>query len=352
MRAWLKLRPENRHRTKHKRLPKRLVNNFTPTDGHHRQVRIGTDLPIIDSYFDPPITESGSGDSSRFMKKIDYKSLKKQVSFRSLLESDGHKCERAGHRYRLCCPFHNDSTPSFYIHEDDTGGYCFGCGWSGDSLDYLKKSQGLPFKKAVKLLQGLPRRTLIASDLSALKAKKEPQELTEWQREQMKLASEKLTGSINHCEGIAACREWEPQTIQRLAEEGALGIHRGALAFIYNTGLKVRDWPHRRFEWEFGKGELWRVGSIKDTTKRVFLCEGETDAITLVDIEMDRDGDTAIVALPSATTFPSNLTEILKGKEVILCMDADEAGKKAEEKLRALLSPVCPHLKTINLPKA
>ena len=184
-----------------------------------------------------------------------------------------------------------------------------------------------------------------------MKAKKEPSELTEWHRDQMKIASENLAGCIKHCEGIAACREWEPQTIQRLAAEGALGIHRGALAFIYNTGLKVRDWPHRRFEWEFGKGELWRVGSIKDTTKRVFLCEGETDAITLVDIEMDRDGDTAIVALPSATTLPSNLTEILKGKEVILCMDADEAGKMAEEKLRALLSPVCPSLKTLNLPK-
>lgn len=57
MRAWLNLRPENPHRTKHKRLPKRLVNNFTPTDGHHRQVRIGTDLPIFNDY-DSPISHT------------------------------------------------------------------------------------------------------------------------------------------------------------------------------------------------------------------------------------------------------------------------------------------------------
>lgn len=70
MRAWLKLRPENRHRTKHKRLPKRLVNNVTPTDGHHRQVRTGTDLPIQANYSGPPmsITEA-DGNSSQFMPK-------------------------------------------------------------------------------------------------------------------------------------------------------------------------------------------------------------------------------------------------------------------------------------------
>jgi DNA primase len=283
------------------------------------------------------------------MKTIDYKLLKKQVSFRALLQRDGHQTERVGHRHRLCCPFHNDSTPSFYIHEDDTGGYCFGCGWSGDAFDYLRQHKKLSFKKAVKALQDTPKRPSTENIHIESKPKEDPAELTKSQQEQMKAASLKLAENTKLCEGIAACRGWEPETIQRLAEEGSLGIHKGALAFNYTSGLKVRDWPNRRFEWEFGRGGLWRVETIKATTTRILLCEGETDAISLVNIGMDQVEGTAVVALPSATTIPPGLGDVLKGKEVVICMDADDAGKKAEAKLFTLLSPVCSKLKTLKI---
>lgn len=48
-----------------------------------------------------------------------------------------------------CCPFHGESTPSFHC-EDTKGVYhCFGCGESGDHLEFLVKSQGLNFPDAV-----------------------------------------------------------------------------------------------------------------------------------------------------------------------------------------------------------
>ena len=49
------------------------------------------------------------------------------------------------------CPFHNlDKHPSFYIKNNF--GYCFACGWSGDTIKFLMESQTLNFKQAVEIL--------------------------------------------------------------------------------------------------------------------------------------------------------------------------------------------------------
>jgi hypothetical protein len=48
------------------------------------------------------------------------------------------------------CPFHEDKTPSFSIKNNR--GHCFSCGWSGDTLAFLMKKDGLSFPDAVKKL--------------------------------------------------------------------------------------------------------------------------------------------------------------------------------------------------------
>ena len=35
----------------------------------------------------------------------------------------------------VCCPFHNDRTPSMKV---DSRFYCFGCGASGDVIDFAE----------------------------------------------------------------------------------------------------------------------------------------------------------------------------------------------------------------------
>ena len=37
----------------------------------------------------------------------------------------------------VCCPFHNDRTPSMKLNEDYF--YCFGCGTSGDVIDFVAR---------------------------------------------------------------------------------------------------------------------------------------------------------------------------------------------------------------------
>ncbi len=47
------------------------------------------------------------------------------------------KLQRAGKEWKACCPFHADRSPSFTIFDGGVRFHCFGCGASGDVLDYL-----------------------------------------------------------------------------------------------------------------------------------------------------------------------------------------------------------------------
>lgn len=63
---------------------------------------------------------------------------------------------RHGGKLWGCCPFHEEKTASFCIHDDNRWS-CFGqCGEHGDSIDYVIKSEGLTgnmaFITAVKSL--------------------------------------------------------------------------------------------------------------------------------------------------------------------------------------------------------
>ena len=51
----------------------------------------------------------------------------------------------------LCCPFHDDSTPSCRVYPD--GYYCFGCGARGNQLDWLMAAEGMDRDAAIKLLK-------------------------------------------------------------------------------------------------------------------------------------------------------------------------------------------------------
>ena len=50
----------------------------------------------------------------------------------------------------ILCPFHSEKRPSFYIKNN--WGYCFACGWHGDTIKFLMERDGLTFQEAVKYL--------------------------------------------------------------------------------------------------------------------------------------------------------------------------------------------------------
>ena len=62
---------------------------------------------------------------------------------------------RRGQQYAAICPFHNDRGPSFFISPIKRTYYCFGCGATGDVIEFIEQFDGISFKDACELLQGI-----------------------------------------------------------------------------------------------------------------------------------------------------------------------------------------------------
>ena len=56
--------------------------------------------------------------------------------------------KKQGAEYKAQCPFHADATPSFYVIPNKRICHCFGCGWTGDVIDFLQEKEGIDFKAA------------------------------------------------------------------------------------------------------------------------------------------------------------------------------------------------------------
>lgn len=50
------------------------------------------------------------------------------------------------------CPFHKESTPSFFVSPKEQIFYCFGCGHQGDVITFLMEKSSLTFAEAIKTL--------------------------------------------------------------------------------------------------------------------------------------------------------------------------------------------------------
>lgn len=62
------------------------------------------------------------------------------------------RTERKGNTYWACCPFHNESQPSFAINAQKQFFHCFGCKESGNAISFLMKIENIEFIDALKML--------------------------------------------------------------------------------------------------------------------------------------------------------------------------------------------------------
>jgi len=62
--------------------------------------------------------------------------------------------KRSGANFKGLCPFHNEKTPSFYVHPGKGIYKCFGCGAGGNAFQFLMGLEGWTFRESVKHLAG------------------------------------------------------------------------------------------------------------------------------------------------------------------------------------------------------
>jgi DNA primase len=60
--------------------------------------------------------------------------------------------KKVGANYSTNCPFHKEKTPSFVVSQDKQIYHCFGCGESGDSIQFLMKYKNYTFVEAAEHL--------------------------------------------------------------------------------------------------------------------------------------------------------------------------------------------------------
>ena len=76
-----------------------------------------------------------------------FESVKAAVTPRQAAEAYGLTVSRNG---MTCCPFHEDGHPSLKLNEDYF--FCFGCGASGDVIDFTGRLFGISLKDATEKL--------------------------------------------------------------------------------------------------------------------------------------------------------------------------------------------------------
>ena len=70
----------------------------------------------------------------------------------------GQKVElkREGKEWKGLCPFHKETTPSFFVVPHKQMFHCFGCAAHGDIFEWFKRSENLDFRGAVSRILGAP----------------------------------------------------------------------------------------------------------------------------------------------------------------------------------------------------
>ena len=76
-----------------------------------------------------------------------FETVKNSVTVKQAAERYGYKVNRSD---MICCPFHDDHHPSMKLNRNYF--YCFGCGATGDVIDFVVRLFGLSSYEAAKKL--------------------------------------------------------------------------------------------------------------------------------------------------------------------------------------------------------
>ncbi len=295
-----------------------------------------------------------------------------------------------GRDFTGLCPFHKEKTPSFHVNRDKQVFHCFGCGEGGGLMQFVMRIEGLDFVEALKLLADragivLPEDGDIAIDNKKHKLK---QRIYEINKLSARFFYDNLTKTEDGKVGLnyLLSRNMTPKTItsfglgyspdkfdsllgylrkkgytdDEMAEAGVIVKSNGkvfdrfmgrvmypiidlrgnVIGFGGRTlsdkptasGKKPAKYLNTSNTLVFDKGRnLFNLNLAKKSNEtKMILCEGYMDVISVY-----QAGIHNIVAT-LGTALTENQAKLLMKytKEILLCYDSDEAGKKAT--LRAI----------------
>ena len=297
------------------------------------------------------------------------------------------------------CPFHSERTPSFSVHAERQSFHCFGCGKSGDVITFIQEIEHLSFREAV---EELARRANMPmpedereNDVVASKRKR----MLELNRDAARFFYEQLVSpSGKACQEYALRRglslsyikkfglgyapdSWDSllkamkqkgYTEQELLDAalvkpgkkgGCYDVFRNRLmfpvidireSFIGFSGRIIGDGEPKYLNSPetlvFKKSQnLFALNLAKKSKSGyIILTEGNLDVFSLHQAGFD----SAVASL--GTSFTDEQARLISRftDQVILCYDADNAGRKAAQKAIAILGKLDVKVRVMELPGA
>ncbi len=314
------------------------------------------------------------------------------------------KLKRSGKNYSGLCPFHGEKTPSFHISQDKQLFHCFGCGASGNLVQFVMRIEGLDFVEALKVLADragivLPEDNGVVDDVIHQKKQK----IYEMNRFAARFFYNNLVKTEHGKPALTYFKERgiTPKTVigyglgfaiddrrtlcDALKKEGfsetemveaGLAIERegkvidkfrnrvifpiidlrgNVIGFggrimgpqTEKNGYKLPKYLNSPETLVFNKGRnLFSLNfAKKDNSNKVILVEGYMDVISVY-----QAGVTNIAATLGTAVTPEQVKLLMKYfNEILLCYDTDEAGEKATIRAIEIINSVGGKAKVIRL---
>ncbi len=235
-----------------------------------------------------------------------------------------------------CCPFHDDKHKSFSINKSTGTWICFGeCKEGGGIIQYHAKMLGITNEEAyvdLKITQG-QQKSVPAEKVKANHARllKSPQ-IIDFLKKRRGLSID----TIKRFElGFDGDRIWIPVKIG----SHYLNIRR----YDWRPGAIPKD-KMLSYDVGYGEARLFPYSNLKGA-ETILLCEGEMDCMLANQL-----GYTAITVTGGAGTWTEKFTTAMAGKNLHVCYDIDEAGRKGAAKVCKAVHRVIKELKDVNLP--
>lgn len=304
-------------------------------------------------------------------KSFDIDLVKSSIRLSQIVGERIRIVRRTGNKYFALCPFHSEKTPSFSI--DDSSGlfYCFGCGAKGDVITFLSMYENIPFKDAlIKLadIGGVLLRTDLEENNALYDALEAACKFFERNLDSNTIAylnSRGISNEFIRKFRIGVAPQFGFKKYMQYIRSDILvnaGLLRKDGSEYFNSRIMFPIFDHRNRVIAFGGRKmvenqiakymnspecvlfkksrvLYGLNFANESIKKknsVILVEGYLDVIA-----MQQNGIANTIANLGTSISIEQIHNLSKiSSEIIFCMDGDEAGKRAIQRVAFLLLEV------------
>jgi hypothetical protein len=258
-------------------------------------------------------------------------------------EQIGIELKGTGNERKAKCPFHKDDSPSFSVNISKQVWQCLaGCG-GGSVIDLLARHEGISIGQALQKLSGEPGTAKTRTPApaaphasrSTVSLKSPPVVSDDQPKEKFKFVCAYDYRDAKGDLSFQACRMQRPNPKKPAGYEKTFMQRRPA--------GKEGVWF---WNMEGVERVLYQLPKILKTQGAIVVAEGEKDCDNLYKI-----GFVATTNVGGAGKWMEPYSDVLKDREVILCGDNDDAGRKHTDEILKSLAGKAKSVRLVRIPE-